>query len=888
MSHIITLEDEYCEKCGEQYIDSSYKWCKTCQINELKNSNITNWTSENENIDNLIQEMQLKIKSKDDIVFEWIPYNQFDDIKEIETDKDGFVRLCSAVWKNGPLLYCENECGYKRSCQNKRVTLKCLHNSQNVFNEVKAYSINRDEYFMVYEIYGISQAPNTENYILILQCVYCEICGKRYTNIYDESSNWCKSCQIDDLKNNFVNWTSGNEEIDNLIQEMQLKIDTSDDKIFEWIPYNQLNDIKEINKIDNSDTIYSAFWKEGPLHWDEEERYIRHRNKNVALKYLRDVPSEFLNEVKIKVYLYSITRTDELLYGISQDPNTKNYIMIFANTYCKKCGEKLTNLVYDWCKSCQIYDLRNKFTQWTSGHEIIDNLIQEMQLRVETCHDIIFEWIPYNQFNDIKEIDRDDFGVVYSAIWKDGHLQCNKYETYKRRQQNEAVILKLYNSKNITNDFLNKVKSYSIKEIHSDKQQIYGITQHPDLKDFIIVLEYIQCEKCCKQLYDGWCKPCQLGELTDNFTNWTSGNEKIDNLVQYMQLNINSAEDVVFEWIPYDQFVDIKKIGRGGFAEVYSAIWIDGPFHHAYDEYSRNKPKEVALKCLYNSKNISDQFLNEIKAYSIKEYNSTDNILPVHGITQNPDTKDYIMVLDYARGGDFCNWINENYNRLNWLYIIRILSFIIGGLKIIHDDKDMVHHMGLCGPVGNTAKTEIYGVTPYIAPEVLRGEPYTKAADIYSFGMIMYFVATGKQPFSNCAHDQGLVLDICKGDRPRINESEAPKCYTDMMKKCWDSKPNNRPNAAEIEELINLFYYSYSYDESEFKKVMNIEKEEQHYKIKRQFKASEESRKTFISSYEENENENRRSTTHPEAIYTSRIINTLTKEQIDECLDCKI
>jgi serine/threonine protein kinase len=39
------------------------------------------------------------------------------------------------------------------------------------------------------------------------------------------------------------------------------------------------------------------------------------------------------------------------------------------------------------------------------------------------------------------------------------------------------------------------------------------------------------------------------------------------------------------------------------------------------------------------------------------------------------------------------------------------------------------------------------GLLPYVAPEILKGKLYTQAADIYSFGMIMYFVGTGKQPF---------------------------------------------------------------------------------------------------------------------------------------------
>ena len=82
-----------------------------------------------------------------------------------------------------------------------------------------------------------------------------------------------------------------------------------------------------------------------------------------------------------------------------------------------------------------------------------------------------------------------------------------------------------------------------------------------------------------------------------------------------MQLKIEKYDDIVFEWIPYNQFSDIKEIGRGGFATVYSAIWKDGPLKYDYEdkkEYTRNSNYEVALKCLHNSQNITNEFLNEV------------------------------------------------------------------------------------------------------------------------------------------------------------------------------------------------------------------------------------------------------------------------------------
>ena len=49
-------------------------------------------------IDNFIQEMQLKI----DVKFEWIPYNQLNNIRKTSIE---FTELCLAIWKNGPLIY---------------------------------------------------------------------------------------------------------------------------------------------------------------------------------------------------------------------------------------------------------------------------------------------------------------------------------------------------------------------------------------------------------------------------------------------------------------------------------------------------------------------------------------------------------------------------------------------------------------------------------------------------------------------------------------------------------------------------------------------------------------------------------------------------------------
>ena len=65
-------------------------------------------------------------------------------------------------------------------------------------------------------------------------------------------------------------------------------------------------------------------------------------------------------------------------------------IISFQNK-CKKCGEKYTDYWSSWCKPCQINNFKTNFTNWTSGNGKIDNIIQEMQLKIDSCHDILFE-----------------------------------------------------------------------------------------------------------------------------------------------------------------------------------------------------------------------------------------------------------------------------------------------------------------------------------------------------------------------------------------------------------------------------------------------------------------------------------------------------------------
>ena len=242
-------------------------------------------------------------------------------------------------------------------------------------------------------------------------------------------------------------------------------------------------------------------------------------------------------------------------------------------------------------------------------------------------------------------------------------------------------------------------------------------------------------------------------------------------------------------------------------------------------------------------------------------------------MTQNPDTKDYMMVLRCYEHGDLRNYLNINIKNIDYDTKIKNLFEFARGLLDIHDagkvHKDLhsgnvlftknhngyksfssISDLGMCQPADNKEKQEgIYGVLPYVAPEVLRGSQYTQAADVYSFGIIMNEFMSEEIPYNDIPHDQILTVRICNGLRPNISE-DTPKLFADLIRKCWDAKPENRPTARELVRVIRKW---------------RSEIEDKNSVLYSQVKECEKIRKDKLKS--------KNNQTHPQAIYTSRLLN---------------
>ncbi|RGB41437.1 kinase-like domain-containing protein [Rhizophagus diaphanus] len=417
---------------------------------------------------------------------------------------------------------------------------------------------------------------------------------------------------------------------------------------------------------------------------------------------------------------------------------------------------------------------------------------------------------------------------------------------------------------------------------------MYGLTNFLNFlktKDKLKVIlsrnlrEYIiNCGVCpdCKRLNTGyaWCNRCDPGRFIKEGK--TTGNVKMDNFILERQKQTLHCYDNL-EWIPYNKFDNIKLIGEGGFSKIYSATWLEGP-----PKYDKKKARtgsiEVAFKKLKNPDIRA--FINEIRIHDECNF-ANFHITQLYGITKDPDTKEFMMVLEYANYGNLRDYLKENYSTLKWEDKLDILVNIIVELEFIHDrnyiHKDLhsgnvlqfyyngqietkITDLGLAQLFNNSDSsnsTSICGVLPYVAPEILNGKPYSFKSDIYSFGIIMIEVSTGKPPHGNIPHDENLAIAICDGLRPTVAKG-TPKCYIDLVNRCLSANPDERPSSKEILKVIRNWRFH-----SDHEKVL-------HSKRKSVCKDVEMSKEFIETVKDESELSSTETILHPKAVYISR------------------
>ncbi|GBC25530.1 kinase-like domain-containing protein [Rhizophagus irregularis DAOM 181602=DAOM 197198] len=400
--------------------------------------------------------------------------------------------------------------------------------------------------------------------------------------------------------------------------------------------------------------------------------------------------------------------------------------------------------------------------------------------------------------------------LVYKAIER-------SYITMDKNIYNDIIKQHKFRKQEIIND-----KSLNVKQKSEAINNLNGNYNFDKIRYKIGKKNF--CKDCKNEYYaNSYCEHCIRIYLKENFLNWTSKNDKIDNLIRECQLQ-SLAPNRIIEWIPYNRLKKVKYFTRGGCSEIYKANWIDG-YYNKWDSKEkcliRSGTHKVILKALKNVESANRSWFDEAVSH-LTISNKWAEIVLCNGLTQNPENGEYMIVME-RMDADLRGYLRQNNKTLTWERRIKIAFDIIEALYFIHEEnvihRDLhsgnvlyfhgydswyISDLGFCGPADNPLNS-IYGNLPYIAPEVILGKEYTQASDIYSIGMIMWEISSGYPPFYNCKHNYNMAMKIVNGSRPTILEG-TPSEYKELMIQCWNEKSSERPKINTLLDKIEKMW----------------------------------------------------------------------------------
>jgi len=117
------------------------------------------------------------------------------------------------------------------------------------------------------------------------------------------------------------------------------------------------------------------------------------------------------------------------------------------------------------------------------------------------------------------------------------------------------------------------------------------------------------------------------------------------------------------------------------------------------------------------------------------------------------------------------------------------------GLSKQHNVEELIHT--------RSSGRAFIGSIYWKPPETYTQE-FTTKSDIYSFGMLLYEIATRKEPFENCRDAEEVKQLVLSGARPDLNEIENEQ-IKQLNNDCWQHDPNERP--ANIDLVITRLNY---------------------------------------------------------------------------------
>jgi serine/threonine protein kinase len=109
----------------------------------------------------------------------------------------------------------------------------------------------------------------------------------------------------------------------------------------------------------------------------------------------------------------------------------------------------------------------------------------------------------------------------------------------------------------------------------------------------------------------------------------------------------------------------------------------------------------------------------------------------------------------------------------------------------------LAHTNDIEGDPSSSSTNALRHSTACMAPEVLRGDAWSEASDVYVFGMLIYELDLGRHPYKDPATGEAMVI-MEESVKPKFS-AECPEAIQDIVQKCLARKAKDRPTSVQIQ-----------------------------------------------------------------------------------------